>query len=550
MRQPLYYGAIWSALASLASADAPSSRQWAERAIYQVMTDRFARPKGSSDAPCDPSRYCGGSWTGIIDKLDYIQDLGFTAIQISPVVENIPDNTKYGEAYHGYWPKNLYALNEHFGTADDLRNLVSEVHRRDMYLIIDVVINDMAQAINGSMVDDPSLKIDYSQLFPFDDEKHYHSFCAITDWNDPKSYQNCWFAVETVALPDLKTEDATVVTMIEDWIKEFVGNYSVDGLRIDAAMHMNDAYVASFSKTSGLFTIGEVDSEDTGLVCKYEDLVSGALNYPLYEPLIQAFTAGNMPRLAESIRTVQKDCKDFTLLATFVENHDLPRFATLINDTTLAKNAMAFNILSDGIPIVYQGQEQHMQGNYTPFNREALWTTNYDTTGPLFNLTATLNKLRNHAISIDNHYVTNHSIELHLDNSTFATRKGPEGVQIVSIFSNQGSNGGKYQLALKDAYAPGTEVMEVLGCSKLTVNDIGNLTVEMDAGEPRVFFPVAQLNNSGLCGFEKEKTVSSSGNSTQSNGKDKHEDKESSASIASIPCSTILISLAVLSWFL
>ncbi|GIJ98378.1 hypothetical protein Aspvir_000495 [Aspergillus viridinutans] len=557
MRQSLYHGAIWSALVGLVSADAPSSQQWAERAIYQVMTDRFARPKGSPDAPCDPSRYCGGSWTGIIEKLDYIQDLGFTAIQISPVVENIPDNTKYGEAYHGYWPKNLYALNEHFGTADDLRKLVSEVHRRDMYLIVDVVINDMAQAVNGSMKDDPSLKIDYSQLSPFDDEKYYHPFCAITDWNDPEIYQNCWFAVETVALPDLKTEDTSVVAMIGDWITQFVGNYSIDGLRIDAALHMNDDYVASFSKAAGLFTIGEVSNGDTGLVCKYEDLVFGVLNYPLYQPLIQAFTAGNMLGLAESIRAVQKDCKDFTLLATFVENHDLPRFASLVNDTTLAKNAMAFNILSDGIPQVYQGQEQHMQGNYTPFNRGALWTTNYDTTGPLFNLTATLNKLRNHAISIDNRYVTNHSIELHVDNSTYATRKGPEGAQIVSIFSNQGSNGGKYQLALKDAYAPGTEVMEVLGCSKLVANDVGNLTVEMNAGEPRAFFPVAQLNNSGLCGFEKQKTVSSSNsssnNSAQSSNNDKGKDKKSSASIITVPCPIILISgaaLAVMSWFL
>ncbi|KAG2007786.1 hypothetical protein GB937_008286 [Aspergillus fischeri] len=559
MRQSLYHGAIWSALASLASADAPSSQQWAERAIYQVMTDRFARPKGSSDAPCDPIRYCGGSWTGIIDKLDYIQDLGFTAIQISPVMENIPDNTKYGEAYHGYWPKNLYALNEHFGTADELHRLVSEVHRRDMYLIVDVVINDMAQAVNGSMKDDPSLKIDYSQLFPFDDEKYYHPFCAITDWTDPKMYKDCWFAVETVALPDLNTGDTSVATMIGDWIKQFVGNYSIDGLRIDAALHMDDDYVESFSKAAGLFTIGEVSNGDTSLVCKYENLVSSVLNYPLYYALIQAFTAGNMLGLAESIRAVQKDCKDFTLLETFVENHDLPRFASLTNDTTLAKNAMAFNILSDGIPQVYQGQEQHMPGNYTPFNRGALWTTNYDTTSPLFKLTATLNKLRNHAISIDNRYVTNHSVELHSDNSTYATRKGPEGAQIVSIFSNQGSNGGKYQLALKDAYAPGTEVMEVLGCSKLTANDAGNLTVEMDAGEPRVFFPVAQLNNSGLCGFEKQKTVSSSNsdsnsnNSTHPSNNDKDEDKKSSASIVAVPCPSILVSgaaLAVMSWFL
>lgn len=202
-----------------------------------------------------------------------------------------------------------------------------------------------------------------------------------------------------------------------------------------------------------------------------------------------------------------------------------------------------------------------MSGNYTPFNRGALWTTNYDTTSPLFKLTATLNKLRNHAISIDNHYVTNHSIELHSDNSTYATRKGPEGVQAVSVFSNQGTNGGKYQLALKDAYAPGTEVMEVLGCSKLTTDDVGNLTVEMDAGEPRIFFPVAQLKNSGLCGFEKQKTASSSNSDRDSNSndsthpssQDKDADKKSSASIVGVPYPGMLISgaaLAFLSWFL
>lgn len=120
-----------------------------------------------------------------------------------------------------------------------------------------------------------------------------------------------------------------------------------------------------------------------------------------------------------------------------------------------------------------------------------------------------MNKLRNHAISIDSHYVSNHSQELYVDGSTYATRKGPEGVQIVSVFSNQGSKGGKYQLSLQGGFAPGIQVMEVLGCLEHTANEVGNITVEMGAGEPKVFFPISQLNGSGLFGFENPNAESS-----------------------------------------
>ncbi|KAL2219563.1 glycoside hydrolase superfamily [Thermoascus aurantiacus ATCC 26904] len=125
----------------------------------------------------------------------------------------------------------MYALNKNFGTARDLKNLADELHKRDMYLMVDVVINDMAQAINGTMEDHPPPTIDWTKLIPFNDEKYYHPYCNITDWDDPGNYQNCWFGAEIVALPDLKTEDNTVVSMIRDWIRELVGNYSIDGLK-------------------------------------------------------------------------------------------------------------------------------------------------------------------------------------------------------------------------------------------------------------------------------------------------------------------------------
>lgn len=300
------------------------------------MTDRFARHKGSSDAPCELTKYCGGSWDGIIDNLDYIQDLGFTAILISPVVENIPNDTKWGEAYHGYWPQNMYSLNEHFGTADELRKLANELHQRDMYFMVDVIINDMAQAVHGSMEDEPQPEIEWRKLIPFNEEKYYHPYCKITDWSDPEMAKDCWFAVEAVALPDLKTEDDTVASMIQEWIKELVGNYSIDGLRIDAAKHVNNDYLVNFAEASGVFTMGEIYTRSTEAACKYEGLVSGLFNYPLRYPMIDAFTAGDMPGLADKVQQVQKDCENFMRLGTFLENHDLTRFASMVEDLTVS----------------------------------------------------------------------------------------------------------------------------------------------------------------------------------------------------------------------
>ena len=150
-----------------------------------------------------------------------------------------------------------------------------------------------------------------------------------------------------------------------------------------------------------------------------------------------------------------------------------------------------------------------MTGSHSPYNREAMWTTGYRVDQPLHGLTATLNKLRNHAISIDSGYVLNHSTELYVGNSTYATKKGPDGAQIVAVFSNQGSQAGEYQLVLQNGFAPGTQVMEVLDCSNHTVDGAGNLTVEMGDGEPKVFFPVFRLNTSGLCGFEKAPNTNS-----------------------------------------
>lgn len=89
--------------------------------------------------------------------------MGFDAIWISPIVKNIAGTTGYGEAYHGYWPVDLYNLNDGFGTADDLKALSAALHKRGMYLMVDVVVNHVAATTTP-----PSLT--YSGFSPFNAE--------------------------------------------------------------------------------------------------------------------------------------------------------------------------------------------------------------------------------------------------------------------------------------------------------------------------------------------------------------------------------------------
>ena len=96
------------------------------------MTDRFAGNTDDTSSCSDLHDYCGGTFNGIARKLDYIQGLGANAIWISP----IPLQTDSG--YHGYWQQDITKINPHFGTSEDLRNLVKACHKRDIWVMLDM----------------------------------------------------------------------------------------------------------------------------------------------------------------------------------------------------------------------------------------------------------------------------------------------------------------------------------------------------------------------------------------------------------------------------
>ena len=329
--------AILATAAALAvSADAASADDWAKRSIYQVVTDRYARPTDAADN-CNITRYCGGTWSGLVNRLDYIQNMGFTAVQISPIQENLPQDTIYGEAFHGYWPQNLYELNSHFGTADDLNHLVSELHKRDMYLMVDIVANELAYSIGETnMTDTNSTIIDYSVFIPFNQSSEFTSYCPIVDWSNQTEYTNCWLGYEGVATPRIKTSDPTIAATLDQWIADLVGTYNIDGIRVDGAKQIEPAFFQNFTNSAGVYAMGEVYDGDAEFMCSYQNLTSGLENYALYGTIIEAFTAGKMADLVSMVGQLRQACHSPQSLSNFIENQDNPRFRALTEDIAVS----------------------------------------------------------------------------------------------------------------------------------------------------------------------------------------------------------------------
>lgn len=120
---------------------------WRDEVIYQIMVDRFEDGDPNNNWNVDyrkEAAYHGGDWQGVIDRLDYIEDLGVTALWISPVVRNVEEDAGFA-SYHGYWTQDFLAVNHHFGDLSKLQALVRACHARGIKVILDVVTNHVGQ---------------------------------------------------------------------------------------------------------------------------------------------------------------------------------------------------------------------------------------------------------------------------------------------------------------------------------------------------------------------------------------------------------------------
>ncbi|KAF8735774.1 hypothetical protein AX14_001492 [Amanita brunnescens Koide BX004] len=402
-----------------------------------------------------------------------------------------------------YWTRDMNSLNPHFGPADDLKALSRALHERAMYLMADIVVNHCASTY--VKLPDGSQSIDYSQILPFNSSSFYHQPCEITQPNNQTNLEDCSVGDDVLPLPDLNTEDPKVVMMLNDWVKELVNEYDLDGLRVDTVKHIRKDFWPGFAQAAGVFTLGEVLSDSPDYVAPYAKLLDALLDYPVYFKLADAFAkpGGNITALIETAQETQKKyANGMFMVGSFLENHDQPRFPSRTKDLALIKNAMTWPFALDGLPIMYYGQEQGYEGGAEPSNREALWLTAYTTEKPFVAHTRAMNAARRVAVAYDGDFLTTpvEFIRQPYDN-TIALWKPP----ILTLLTNVGNDTNSYTSwdtpgGMSALFQPNQELVDIFTCRKVYANGDGGLHVQSSYGMPQMLLPSNSLSRKGaLC---------------------------------------------------
>lgn len=369
--------------------------------FYFVLPDRFANGDTSNDEggltgsrlstgydPTDKGFYQGGDLKGLTKKLDYIKDLGTTAIWMAPIFKNQPvqgtgDNASAG--YHGYWITDFTQVDPHFGTNRDLETLISKAHSKGMKVFFDVITNHTADVVDyeeksygylskgafpyltkdGEPFDDADYA-DGSQDFPEVDADSFPRTPTVTaakqdvkvpSWlNDTTMYHNrgdSTFAGESSeggdfsGLDDLWTERPEVVSGMEKIYEKWVRDFDIDGFRIDTVKHVNMEFwtqwataLDAYAKKQGrddFFMFGEVYSADTSITSPYvtQGRLDSTLDFPFQEAARQYASQGGS---AQKLASVFGDDYKYTTdkanayeQVTFLGNHDMGRIGYFLN---------------------------------------------------------------------------------------------------------------------------------------------------------------------------------------------------------------------------
>ncbi|KAM0270236.1 hypothetical protein ACHAQH_009518 [Verticillium albo-atrum] len=449
-----------SALQLVASVQAATTAEWKTRSIYFVLTDRIARSSSDTGGGAcgNLGNYCGGTFRGLQSKLDYIQGMGFDAIWITPVVANTPGG------YHGYWAQDLYSINSNLGTAADLKSLVNAAHAKGMFVMVDVVANHMGQ---GS--------ISNFRPEPLNQASSYHPDCQI-NYNNQNSIETCRIA----GLPDINTNSPAIRTLLQDWIGWLVEEFSFDGIRIDTVKHVEKDFWPPFAWASGVYSLGEVWDGSPDYLAGYNNLMSGLLNYGVYYPMNRFYQqqSSSPQELVDMHTRLSSIVSDPTAWATFLDNHDNPRWLNAKNDQTLLQNALAYVILARGVPIVYYGTEQGYGGGADPANREDLWRSGFNTNHNIYQAIAKLNRARKNAGGL----AGNDHVHLQVWTNAYAWSRA--GGDLVVLTTNFGSSRNS-EYCFK-TQRNNTTWNDVFGSGTYTSDGTGNVCVQIRNGLPVV----------------------------------------------------------------
>jgi len=350
---------------------------WDEAVVYFMMTDRFFDGNESNNTASgtdtygdNPGLYHGGDFAGVTAKLDYLQDLGVNTIWLTPIVENVKgvavtdegkEDVPYNAAYHGYWASDFTKLNPTMGTTEEFKTMISEAHKRDMRIMVDIVVNHAGYGTESTFADMLRDK-------------------SVSE-GDIKSWQS--------GLPDFATENADVRAKLVEWQTSWMKNYGVDYFRVDTVKHVDSTTWAALKNSTtevnpSFKMIGEYYG--AGYASNGSTLGSGQMDADLdfdFNDQATSFVSGNISSVEKFLSARNSALNNAYMTGQFLSSHDEDGFkASLMNGkkytedeaTSAALVAATLQLTAKGIPVIYYGEEVGLSG----LNNYPYQTNRYD----------------------------------------------------------------------------------------------------------------------------------------------------------------------------
>ena len=345
---------------------------------YQIFPERFANgddsispenvlPWGEGEVTIDS--FYGGDLQGIVDKLDYLQELGINGLYLTPIFES-PSTHKYDTV-------DYYKIDPHFGDNVVFKTLVAEAHQRGMKVMLDAVFNHMGyHSPQWQDVVKNGEQSEYKDWF------FIHEFPVVDEEGAPiiGTYETFSF---TPYMPKINTNHKEAKQYLIDialyWIKEF----GIDAWRLDVANEISHDFWRDFRKAvkeanPDLYIVGETWHDSYAWLLG--DQFDAVMNYPLTKAILE-FVATNhiddqgfVDTIVEALYRYPANVND--VMFNLLDSHDTPRLATLA-DGCEGKIKLAYLLLYSliGSPCIFYGSEVGLEGDNDTRSRQCMiWT--------------------------------------------------------------------------------------------------------------------------------------------------------------------------------
>lgn len=346
---------------------------WVKDAVfYQIFPERFANGDPSlTPASAEawgneptPSNFFGGDLQGVIDHLDYLNELGINAIYFTPVFQ-APSNHKYDTT-------DYMKVDPSFGTNDKLKELVEACHARGIRVLLDAVFNHAGGTFPP-----------FLDLLKYGSESQYADWFHVREWpisvseEGIPSYETFAFVA---SMPKLNTEHPDVKRYLLEVAQYWIEEIGIDGWRLDVANEVDHAFWREFRQTvksvnPEAYILGEIWHDS--LMWLQGDQFDAVMNYPFTNAVLDFCSYGKLDakQFADAIGNqlaaypLQVTETAFNLL----DSHDTPRLLTISDeDERRMKLAALFQLTFPGVPCIYYGDEVGLTGGGDPGCRKCM----------------------------------------------------------------------------------------------------------------------------------------------------------------------------------